>query len=53
VTREYDYVAISKFPNDEVAATFPLGISSLGNAKIMTLGAFTEEEVAAMVKRLL
>ncbi len=52
VTGEYDYVAIDEFPSDEVAATFSLAVSSLGNVKIATLRAFTREEFAAMVKRL-
>ena len=52
VMGEYDYVAIGEFPNDEVAATFSMAISSLGNAKITTLRAFTKEEFAAIVKKL-
>ncbi len=49
---EYDYVAIGEFPSDEVATTFSMAISSLGNAKVTTLRAFTIEEFAAMVKKL-
>jgi uncharacterized protein with GYD domain len=52
VTGEYDYVAIGEFPSDEVAVTFSLAVSSLGNVKIATLRAFTREEFAAMVKKL-
>jgi uncharacterized protein with GYD domain len=52
VMGEYDYVAIGEFPSDEVAATFSMATSSLGNARITTLRAFTKEEFAAMVKKL-
>ena len=52
VMGEYDYVAIGEFPSDEVATTFSLAISSLGNAKITTLRAYKKEEFAAMVKKL-
>ena len=52
VMGEYDYVAIGEFPSDEVATTFSLAISSLGNARITTLRAYTKEEFAAMVKKL-
>ena len=52
VTGEYDYVAIGEFPSDEVATTFSMATSSLGNVKIATLRAFTKEEFAAMVKKL-
>ena len=49
---EYDYVAIAEAPSDEVMMTFLLGISSLGNARMTTLKAFTKEEFAELVKRL-
>jgi uncharacterized protein with GYD domain len=52
VMGEYDYVAIGEFPSDEVATTFSLAISSLGNVRITTLRAYKKEEFAAMVKKL-
>jgi uncharacterized protein with GYD domain len=52
VMGKYDYVAIAEAPNDEVATTFSLALSSLGNVKTTTLRAFTREELAAMVKKL-
>ena len=52
VMGEYDYVAIGEAPNDEVAATFSLAISSLGNVKTTTLRAFNKEQFAEMVKRI-
>jgi uncharacterized protein with GYD domain len=53
VMGEYDYVAIGEAPNDEVAATFSLMLSSLGNVKTTTLRAFTKEQFAEMVKRII
>jgi len=52
VMGEYDYVGITEFPSDEVATTFALALSSLGNLTTTTLRAFTMEEFAAMVKKL-
>ena len=52
VIGEYDYVAIVEATNDEVATTFALLLSSLGNVRTMGLRAFTKEEFAAMVNKL-
>ena len=52
VTGEYDYVAVSEAPNDEVVATFSLALGSLGNVRTTTLRAYTTQEFAAMVKKL-
>jgi uncharacterized protein with GYD domain len=52
VMGEYDYVAIGEAPNDEVAATFSLALSSLGNVKTTTLRAFTKEQFAEMVEKI-
>jgi uncharacterized protein with GYD domain len=52
VTGEYDYVAVGEAPSDEVATTFSLALGSLGNVRTTTLRAYTEEEFAAMVKKL-
>jgi uncharacterized protein with GYD domain len=52
VMGEYDYVAVGEAPSDEVATTFALGLSSLGNVRTTTLRAYTKEEFAAMVKKL-
>ena len=49
---EYDYAAIGEAPNDEVAATFSLALSSFGNVKTTTHRAFTKEEFAGMVKKI-
>ena len=52
VMGEYDYMSFGEAPNDEVAATFSLALSSLGNVKVTTLKAFTRGEFAAIVKKL-
>ena len=49
---EYDYVSVSEAPNDEVVATFALGLGALGNVRTKTLKAFSTEEFAEIVKKL-
>ncbi len=53
VMGEYDYVAIGEAPSDEVAMTFALAIGSQGSVRTTTLKAFTHEEFAKLVKKLL
>jgi uncharacterized protein with GYD domain len=48
---EYDIVAVTEGPSDEVAAATALSIASKGNAKTTTLRAFTESEFSAIVKK--
>ncbi len=52
VTGEYDYVSIGEAPNDEVAMSFTMGLSALGNVRTITTQAYTKEEFGAMAKRL-
>ena len=52
-TGEYDYVSIGEAPSDEAAVTFALALGSRGNVRTTSLKAFTKEEFAAMVKKLL
>jgi uncharacterized protein with GYD domain len=49
---EYDLVCILEAPNDEAAMEFGLKVGSLGNVRTTTLRAFTEEEIAGVVKKL-
>jgi uncharacterized protein with GYD domain len=49
---EYDYIGIGEAPSDEVAATFNLALSSLGNVRTLTLRAFTTKEFAGMIKKI-
>jgi uncharacterized protein with GYD domain len=46
---EYDYVAITEGPSDEVAMTFLLGLGAAGNVRTTTLKAFPLDEFRALV----
>jgi uncharacterized protein with GYD domain len=48
---EYDIIAVTEGPSDEVAAAIALSIASKGNAKTTTLRAFTESEFSEIVKK--
>jgi uncharacterized protein with GYD domain len=48
---EYDIVAVTEGPSDEVAAALALSIASKGNAKTTTLRAFSESEFSEIVKK--
>ncbi len=52
VQGEYDYVAITEAPNEEIAMGLLLSLGSLGNVRTTTLRAFTREEFAAVVSKL-
>ena len=52
VMGEYDYVSIGEFPSDETAMTFALALGARGNVRTTTLKAFTQDEFAAIVKKL-
>ena len=48
---EYDVVAVSEGPTDEVAAAVALSIAAKGNVKTVTMRAFTENEFSEIVKK--
>ncbi len=48
---EYDIVAVTEGPSDEMAAAVALSIASKGNAKTTTMRAFTESEFSEIVKK--
>jgi uncharacterized protein with GYD domain len=52
VMGEWDYVAISEGPSDEVALTFLFGLGSEGNVRTTTMKAFEMEQVGDMLKQL-
>ena len=52
VMGEYDYVAITEGPSDEMVMTFLLGYGAQGNTRTVTLKAFTQQEFVEMVKKL-
>ncbi len=48
---EYDIVAVTEAPSDEVATAAALSIAAKGNARTTTMRAFTESEFAEIVKK--
>ena len=46
---DYDYVAVSEAPSDEVYATIILAIGRMGNVRSTTLKAFSEEEMGQII----
>ncbi len=48
---EYDIVAVTEGPSDEVAAAVALSIAARGNAKTTTMRAFTEAEFSEIAKK--
>ncbi len=48
---DYDIVALTEGPSDEVAAAIALSIASKGNAKTTTMRAFTESEFSGIVAK--
>lgn len=52
VMGEYDYVAISEGPSDEVAMTVLMMLGLQGNVRTVTMKAFRLEEMAAIINKL-
>ena len=52
VMGEYDYVAITESPSDEVTMSTLLSLGSAGNVRTTTMKAFTMEEFAEIVKKI-
>ena len=48
---EYDVVAVSEGPSDEVAAALSISIAAKGNVTSTTMRAFTESEFAEILKK--
>jgi uncharacterized protein with GYD domain len=48
---EFDYIGIGEAPNDAIAATFNIALSSLGFVRTTTIKAFSISEFAEMLKR--
>jgi uncharacterized protein with GYD domain len=49
---EYDYVAITESPSEELGAAFTLAQASLGNVRTVTMRAFTQNEFSDLVAKL-
>jgi len=48
---DYDVVAVTEGPSDEVAAAIALSIAAKGNVKTTTMRAFTVSEFTEVVKK--
>ncbi len=48
----YDIVMVTEFPDEETAAAAVLALASLGNVRVQTMQAFTDEEMAAIIRQL-
>lgn len=48
---EYDMVSIADFPDEETATMALLDAGSTGNVRTTTMRAFSEEEIAGIVRR--
>ena len=49
---EYDYVAITEAPSDEVALLQLFGLAIAGNVKTTSMKAFTIEEMGGLLEKL-
>jgi len=49
---DYDVVALTEAPSDEVASAIALSIAVKGNAKTTTMRAFTEAEFSEILKKI-
>jgi len=49
---QYDIVAVTEGPSDEMAAAVALSIASKGNARTVTMRALTGSEFAEIVKKI-
>ena len=49
---EYDLVAVTEGPSDEMASASALSIASRGNARMTTMRAFTTGEFSEIVKNI-
>jgi len=52
VLGEYDYVAISEFPDDETGMAFLMTLGSQGNVRTTTLKAFDTKQFGEIVKKI-
>jgi len=52
VMGEYDHVAITEMPSDEVGMSFVLALGAQGNVRTTTMKAFPEKEYLKIVKKM-
>jgi uncharacterized protein with GYD domain len=48
----YDVVSVSEFPDDETGTAVSLQIASTGNIRTVTMRAFGEDEMAAIIAKM-
>jgi uncharacterized protein with GYD domain len=49
---QYDVIAVFEAPNDETMTAFALSIAKLGNVKTQTLRAFSAQEMASILGKM-
>lgn len=49
---QYDFIAITEFPDDQAAFSFALSIGALGNVRTTTLKAFPEAEGFKLINKI-
>ncbi|HEY93410.1 MAG TPA: GYD domain-containing protein [Dehalococcoidia bacterium] len=49
---EYDYVAVSDWPDDDTAMTFLLMLGSLGNVRTTTLKAWDAQQFGGLIQKM-
>lgn len=47
----YDLVAVTEFPDDEIATAAALKVAALGNVRTTTLRGFSMEEIQKIIKK--
>ncbi|UCD09094.1 MAG: GYD domain-containing protein [Dehalococcoidales bacterium] len=52
VMGEYDYIAVSEFPSDEIGMTFLLTLGSQGNVRTTTLKAWDAQQLGEFIKNM-
>ena len=49
---EYDIVSVVDFPDEETGVACLLQVSSLGNVRTKTMGAFSSEDMTGIIRKL-
>jgi uncharacterized protein with GYD domain len=49
---EYDIITVAEFPDDAIAASTVLTLAKLGNVRVKTMRAFTDQETADIISQL-
>ena len=49
---EYDIITVAEFPDDVIAASTVLTLAKLGNVRVKTMRAFTDQETTDIISQL-